>query len=515
MASPTPPPPLRFRAGVTSPLVVAALALLVPAAARHAAAQSPVQGTAAQFEGVKRWVGVATLDIDIDLMGIRKHRSKRSSFKLDKHRVSGTVETWSGRVKGGGRDEDSAGPFSADVVVGGGDRDMTLTLDMTGDVARLDIHTAAGKSKLRMMARGTTMESMGLAQPAQDTRAELTIAEDAESLVFASDQDDGGIRLKSVVTLTPDEVPLKAVLAAGAAVRGARATLDASRSRGRIRTFKWTLTPQGASGARPVTVDTRERTLQLVLLEDVKVDLEVSNGSRKSTATAIARVGARPWTTRFVQERADGPLVGEQLVSQDSVPNAENWFGQDACAVEGRDSAHGLHATQRGTWKDDPAAGYTVEVVHDPDRPFDGYWYVKTQALIVHRRALLNPDLLPGSPLFAVNAARGTGEAFGRLAASTRAHEHMHGELMRRELLRDDPAKRLERLAKSGEDALATFADMEIRDTETRILEGGFHEEEVRRAMQRQFSKGGTVWVHNGRGGLARWTIASFADKAR
>ena len=89
----------------------------------------------------------------------------------------------------------------------------------------------------------------------------------------------------------------------------------------------------------------------------------------------------------------------------------------------------------------------------------------------------------------------------------------MHGELMRRELLKDDPAKRIENLVKRSEDELATFADMEIRATETRIQEGNFHEQEVRASLKKKYAKGGTVWVRDGRGGFAPWTIASFADK--
>jgi hypothetical protein len=131
----------------------------------------------------------------------------------------------------------------------------------------------------------------------------------------------------------------------------------------------------------------------------------------------------------------------------------------------------------------------------------------------VRRRALFNPDLMQGSELFAINRLRGTSDTFALLVASSHDHEYMHGELMRRELLRDDPAKRIEPLVKRREDELATFADMEIRATETRMLEGDFHEQDVRNAMKQKYGRGGTVWVRNGRGGFAKWRIASFADK--
>jgi hypothetical protein len=308
-------------------------------------------------------------------------------------------------------------------------------------------------------------------------------------------------------------LPLRAVLTAGSAQRGTKATLDASRSEGRIKTLKWTLQPIGSSGMPSVTFETTERKVELVLLEDVQVDLEVSDGRKKSFTSGTAKVMARRWTTRFQQERNDGTLDGEKLVSPEVVHLAQNHFGQDACAFEGRNSGHGMHATHAGTWKDDASAGYTVVRVDDPGRPFDQYWYVKNQSLIVRRRALFNPDLMKGSVLFAQNDTHGTAEAFARLVAASREHEYMHGELLRRELLKDDPAKRIEKLVKRSEDELATFADMEIRATETRMQEGNFHEQEVRDALKKKYAKGGTVWVRDGRGGFAPWTIASFADK--
>jgi hypothetical protein len=473
------------------------------------------QGTASQFQGVERWQGNYTYDIDITLSGTRKHRSGSTKFVLDKHRVEGSTEIWEGKIKSKDYDEDQAGVFSG-TLVGGKTADLKLILDMSGDVAKLASHSDPSKHKMNMKIMGKTIQSMNVQQPAQDGSAETQISQDAENLVFAQESGaNTGVHMKSVITLTPNEIPLRAVLTAGSAQRGTRATLDASRSKGRIKTLKWTLQPIGSSGAPSVTFETTERKVELVLLEDVQVDLEVSDGKKKSPTSGTAKVIARPWTTRFQQDRNNGILDGEHLVSPEVVPLAQNHFGQDACAFEGRDSAHGMHATHRGTWKGDASAGYTVVPVNDPGRPFDGYWYLKNQALIVRRRALFNPDLIRGSDLFAQNAAHRTSEAFGSLVAASHDHEYMHGELMRRELLKDDPAKRIEKLVKRSEDELGTFADMEIRATETRIQEGNFHEQEVRDALKQKYPKGGTVWVRDGRGGFASWTIASFADKGQ
>jgi hypothetical protein len=483
---------------------ISTLAFLPPA---HA------QGTAAQFQGVERWQGLYTYDIDITLAGTRRHRAGSMKFVLEKHRVVGSTETWEGRMKSKESDEDRAGVFSG-TLVGGKTTDLKLILNMNGDVATLASHSDASKHKMKMKVMGRTMESMSYEQPARDGSADIQIPDVADSLVFTQGSGAAnGVEMKSVMILTPSEVPLRAVLTAGSAQRGAKAMLDASRSRGRIKTLKWTLQPLGASGAAPVTFETSERKVELVLLEDVQVDLEVSDGKKKSSTSGTAKVVARRWTTKFQQERNDGTLDGERLVSRDVISNAHNQFGQDACAFEGRDSAHGMHATHRGTWKNDGAAGYTVVPVNDPGRPFDKYWYVQSQSLIVRRRALFNPDLMKGSVLFDTNKVHGTSDSFALLVASSRDHEYMHGELMRRELLKDDPAKRIEPLVKRREDELATFADMEIRATETRMLEGDFHEQDVRNAMKQKYGRGGTVWVRDGSGGFAKWRIASFADK--
>jgi hypothetical protein len=250
-----------------------------------------------------------------------------------------------------------------------------------------------------------------------------------------------------------------------------------------------------------------------VLLENVQVDLEVSDGKKKSSTSGTATVKPRQWKTTFIQVPNDGILEGRKLIAPGRGVATHNQFGQHACAFEGEDAGHGLHATHPGRWKDDASAGYLVSGIDDPGRPFDGYWYVVKQSLIVKRRALFNPDLVKGSVLFEMNRAKKTSEAFARLVAASHDHEYMHGELMRRELLRDDPAKRIERLVKRSEDELATFAEEEIRATETRLQEGQFHEQDVRNAMRQKYAKGGTVWVHNGSGDFAPWTIASFADK--
>ena len=464
------------------------------------------QGTAAQFQGVERWQGTYTYDIEITLAGTRKHKSGETKFTLDKHQVQGSTEIWEGKIKSKESDEDRAGVFSG-TLVGGKTADLKLILNMNGDVAKLASHADASKHKMKMKVMGRTMNSMDIEQPAQDGSAEIQIAEDADSLVFSQESANMGVSMKSAMILKPNEVPLRAVLTAGSAQRGSKATLDASGSKGRIRTLTWTLKPLGSSGAPPVTFETSERKVNLVLLEDVQVDLEVSDGKKKASTSGTAKVKPRQWKTTFIQEQKDGILEAQKLFVKESK------FGQHACAFEGEDAGHGLHATRPGRWKDDATAGYLVAGIADPGRPFDGYWYVTKQSLIVRRRALFNPDLVKGSVLFEVNRANNTSEAFARLVAASHDHEYMHGELMRRELLRDDPAKRIESLVKRSEDDLATFAEKEISATETRLQDGQFHEQDVRNAMRQKYGKGGTVWVRDRNGGFARWTIASFADK--
>jgi hypothetical protein len=499
--------PLSFAAWIS------ALAFAPSAFAQGTAAEGTApQGTAAQFQGVERWQGIYTYEIDIAVAGTRKHKSGETKFTLDKHRVEGSTEIWEGKIKSKESDEDRAGVFSG-TLVGGKTADLKLILDMNGDVAKLTSHSDPSKHKMNMKIMGKTIQSMTFQQPAQDGSAESQIPDPSDSLVFS--QESGAntdVSMKSVMTLTPSEIPLRAVLTAGSAQRGTKATLDASRSRGRIKSFKWTLQPLGPSGAPSVTLETREPTVQLVLLEDVRVDLEVNDGRKKASASRTAKVIPRQWRTTFIQEPNDGILEARKLIAPGPVAT-HNQFGQHACAFEGEDAGHGLHATHPGRWKDDATAGYLVSEIEDPGRPFDRYWYVVKQSLIVRRRALFNPDLVKGSVLFEENRVRGTSEAFARLVAASHDHEYMHGDLMRRELLREDPAKRIEPLVTSSEDELATSAEKEIRATETRLQEGNFHEQDVRNAMKQKYAKGGTVWVHDGSGDFAPWTIPSFADK--
>ncbi|HET9867592.1 MAG TPA: hypothetical protein VFQ06_09895, partial [Nitrospira sp.] len=144
------------------------------------------QGTAAQFQGVERWQGTYTYDIDITLSGTRKHRSGETKFVLDKHRVEGSTEIWEGKIKSKDSDEDQAGPFSG-TLVGGKTADLKLVLDLSGDVAKLASHSQPSKHKMKMKIMGKTIQSMNFRQPAQEGSAEIQIPEEADSLVFAQE----------------------------------------------------------------------------------------------------------------------------------------------------------------------------------------------------------------------------------------------------------------------------------------------------------------------------------------
>jgi len=306
---------------------------------------------------------------------------------------------------------------------------------------------------------------------------------------------------------------LEVVLQAGSAVRGQKAKLDASQSRGQIKTYSWTLTPLGNSSAPVTQFVTTTPAVELVLLEDVKVYLLVTdNKDRQAGKEATAKVIAREkWDTLY-EEADEGTLKANELVSPEAVPLWGNHFGQNTCDFEGQDAHHGIHFSNPLTWRDDPK-GYTLAMVTDPDRPFDSYWYVATQALIARRQVLLNADLLEKSELHAINRQHNTYPAFLKLVASCRDHEKMHGTLIQKALLAENPSKKIETLVNSSEEALATFTDMTIRATETNIQEGDFHEQEVRNALAAKYGKGGLVWVHNGSGKFAKWAIASFANK--
>lgn len=485
-----------------------------------AACANPVlaQGRAARFQGVERWLATATNHISVQIQGRGKERNDTNRFKLERHQVQGTVETWEGTAKVKGSDHDENLMMSGSIS-GEATSDYRLEIDANSDDAVLHIHVRSSKSTLQASMFGRQVQQMSLDQPTPDFDLRAAISDDAESLEFRRESHNdllvGRIDSVSVLTLVPDEVPLTAVLVAGSAVRGERARLDGSRSRGRINTYSWRLTPLGDSHAPVTEFDTTTPVVDLVLLEDVKVHLRVadSRGRRKEATDATAKVIARKqWDTLYDPDPVEGALRDQGLVSPEAVPGETNHFGQNTCAKEGQDSGHGIHASSTTTWHDEPD-GFTLARVTDPGRPFHQYWYVATQALVAKRKVFLNPDLLEGSPLFDVNRQKGTIAAFRTLVASSRAHERMHGTLIQKIVLAENPSKRIEALVSSSEDGLVTFADMAIRATQTNIQEGDFHEQDVRRAMAKDFAGGGTVWVRNGGGGFAPWTIASFANK--
>jgi len=314
---------------------------------------------------------------------------------------------------------------------------------------------------------------------------------------------------------------LEAVLQAGSAVRGEKAVLDASKSLGQIKTYTWTLEPQGSSGAPVTKFETQTPRVELVLLENVQVTLEVGDGRKKSKpAIETAKVVPRKWRTDYKLLEKEGTMSAGHLIAPINKCGylPRNHFGQTTCAIEGQDAGHAIHSNKPNTWWDD---GYTLGQVKDPGRPFNGFWYLTQNRLFVKLQILLNADLQKGSPLYDENRKQGPLADFETLVASTRAHENRHARLIQEALLEDDPAKRIEALVKRDKDNLVTMADMEIRSTETEIKKDDFHEKEVRsflrtiknKAGRSLYSSGGLVWLRDGCGGFDKWAVPSFADK--
>jgi hypothetical protein len=248
-------------------------------------------------------------------------------------------------------------------------------------------------------------------------------------------------------------------------------------------------------------VSTAVPSLELLLLADVVVDLEVTDGEAKDRTQKSAVAIPREWTTARTPEQEEEDLDTGHLLA----PCSECHFGQNACSVCGQ-ADHGIHRAAGASWLEE---GYLLEEAKDPERPFDGVWFVKENKLRLLRKIRLNPDLRKGSPLWELNHGA-TKHDLQTLVDSTRFHELTHGKFMRRYLAAQDPAPKIESLLGKVRDDVKDRADFEIRTVETLILEDRFHESEVRAEVkkQKQFDRPGTVLLRNG-----AWSVPNFADK--
>jgi hypothetical protein len=237
--------------------------------------------------------------------------------------------------------------------------------------------------------------------------------------------------------------------------RGEVVNLDASRSRGDIERYVWTMTPRGSDcqdNSTEVGLEVGQRaehegkTFSFTALCNVDLKLVVhgKNGAEDTDNSGEVNVRARTWRTDYKEpDRVtvnDNGLVG----------------GKNQCAYEpiGESQGHYLH-------RDDD--GFEVRQVGDPDGPFAKAFYLANPKLKVKRRESEDAAYIgPNGTVFV-----GTGAPFNALLqAQIAKHESAHTQLVAAALKRNkgkrDPAQRIEKMATTDETRLRAAADVSL-----------------------------------------------------
>lgn len=262
-------------------------------------------------------------------------------------------------------------------------------------------------------------------------------------------------------------------------VRGDTALLDASKSTGKIRSYKWSFAPADAKGIPFSGAGLKEGVRPTtVLLSPVKVTLTVSDGKNTDTATAVVNVVPRDYHTSFLHREKE--LLHPASIPPRMIKGRDLRYagGENVCALDeysAKNSVHILHpANTGGTWE---GGGYILKQVQDAGGPFDGTWFIAEYLLKVERQTLINKYTLPGGPppvrtaqpFYESNKKLGN-DVDGYLAA-VRKHEMLHTQLMEKALKPNDPAPKLEPLAGTDKDGLKKVADETIQKAEDAIDE--------------------------------------------
>jgi hypothetical protein len=264
----------------------------------------------------------------------------------------------------------------------------------------------------------------------------------------------------------------------GGVYRGDTITFDASEStpKGKLREYRWEFTP-GASCPSGISIPPATKpVVTFRSLCPIVAKLTVRGGDPDQTISASRHVAVspRPWRTTFVQHADPWPLLNHKLAAKGSCP--ECTVGRNVCTKEGlageQTSGHFLHHTDPQTWD---GVGFTVEQIHDGG-PFDGWWYISKQDLVVERTPLVNSEFfsgpLPRANQDACKANKQSQCDFDALLGLVTAHERTHGQLVREQLRRHDPAIQLEQLIRDGKTTRAAFVGE--ADTLLRTADGAF-----------------------------------------
>jgi hypothetical protein len=234
-------------------------------------------------------------------------------------------------------------------------------------------------------------------------------------------------------------------------VRGDQAALDGSRSistQGKIVSYKWTFAPSDCpKNVSPNKVTKSGERTSVVMLCSMIVKLTVSNGQQTDSNPTIVRVEPRKWSTPVNQKpdsftdpgfNPDPPRIYEVFIGGQFTSVIDEFLGLNVSACDGAEKDQTARRGPEdvicplrsdGSWSG--TGGFSVERVHDPNGPFDGFYYVRSASFTIVRQGLLNHWLQHNSPVdqgagenfYTYNAGHGT-DLSGYLTA-LKQHEGM------------------------------------------------------------------------------------------
>jgi hypothetical protein len=269
--------------------------------------------------------------------------------------------------------------------------------------------------------------------------------------------------------------------------RGNKSHLDgtASTPKDKITKYHWKLEPEGDCTESPKAKEIDGATIDVTLLCSMKATLVVWAGTKHSKeAAATAVIKPRDWHTRPRTNQGPFDIPGVGLVAENML------LGENVCALEGKTAPAAGHVFHRkgSGYRDE---GYTIDVLHEPNSPFDGWAYVKSWSLVYSRMSRVNRELAAGSATGNVNELNHDQDL--RLVRDcTVKHEAMHDKKMQEALFDAkkplDPAKQVEAIISSSTEhdaakRVEALSNSAIDTVDSAITATKFYEERVHAAL--------------------------------
>ncbi|HWW94347.1 MAG TPA: hypothetical protein VN375_13350 [Vicinamibacteria bacterium] len=275
--------------------------------------------------------------------------------------------------------------------------------------------------------------------------------------------------------------------------RGEAVQLDGSRSQG-AQTYRWTFTdhcPGGPVADASVVLTTAKAEVKLLC--DTEARLEVSDGTKTDTKTALIRVTPRPWKTPIDESsQGEGAFRGTKpWVRIAAGVQIEQEAGVERCALDGQakgvSNPASTEEVDRGNhiFHPAPKAGATYEHLAYELEPLGGtgpyakVWWASrmNDGFRVARRIWLNAYVLPGGPacyagmasLYDANVSKGNQAAIDAMLQDARAHEQLHSSLVIRAVRSCDPMRKIEAGVAKDEGSLAQKEDGALRRAEEAV----------------------------------------------